>query len=45
MIVDVERHSNGVHEKLEHLFGIGAQLAERNEKQMPHSLKSFEVGV
>ena len=45
MIIDVEHHSNGVYEKLEHLFRIGSQLAERNGKQMPHGLKSFEVGV
>jgi len=45
MIVDVEIHSNGVDEELEHLYEIGAQLAEKNEKQMPHGLKSFEARV
>jgi len=45
MIVDVELHSNGVNEELEHLFGIGAQLAEKSEKQMPHGLKFFEARV
>jgi hypothetical protein len=45
MIVDAELHSNLVNEELEHLFGTGAQLAERNGKQMPDSLKSFEARV
>ena len=45
MIVDVELRSNGVDEELEHLFQIRAQLAEKNEKQMPHGLKSFEARV